>query len=143
MSTRCPHCHGKKSIRDSKTFSVEIPRGVQNGKEIVFEGEGDVVSTALPGDVVFKVVVKKNSNFRRDGKNLYSKLRISFKEAVIGFEKEIKHLDGRVIKVVKKGSSNCNELVRVEKEGMPSEEGGLGDLFVELIYSLPKKISIK
>ncbi len=85
----CTHCHGHKTVSESKNFTVKVNRGIENGKQIVFEGEGDVVETALPGDVIFKVNVKKDKNFRRDGNDLHTKLQITFKEAILGFEKEI------------------------------------------------------
>ena len=48
----CPVCSGRKQIHENKNFKVQIEKGMKDGEEIIFEGEGDAVETALPGDVV-------------------------------------------------------------------------------------------
>ena len=100
------------------------------------------MESALPGDVIFNILIQKDKDFRRDGMDLHTKLEISFEEAILGFEKDIKHLDDRIIKVMKAGTSNCNEKVRILGEGM-KVNGASGDLYVEIIYSLPNRINLK
>lgn len=53
----CPKCRGKKSVHENKNFKVDIEKGVKDNEEIVFEGEGDAIETALPGDVIVKISI--------------------------------------------------------------------------------------
>lgn len=93
----CPVCRGRKFVTESKNFKVQIDRGIEDGHEIVFEGEGDAIQTALPGDVIISIRVAKNSKFERKGDDLYTKMNIDFEEALMGFDRNIGHLDGRLI----------------------------------------------
>ena len=56
-----------------------------NDEKIVFEGEGDAVSNAIPGDVIVVIKVSRDSRFRRDGDDLFTKIDITFEEAILGF----------------------------------------------------------
>lgn len=76
-----------------------IEKGIKDGDEIVFEGEGDAIETALPGDVIITVKVLNDEKFIRKGDDLYSKIKIDFKEAIFGFNRNLTHLDSRKITV--------------------------------------------
>lgn len=103
--TKCPYCHGHKTVSENKSFNVQIEKGISDNHSITFKGEGDSVVNALPGDVEVTVRITPDANFERKGDDLYTKLNISFKEAILGFNKNIIHLDGRVINVSKAGTS--------------------------------------
>ena len=53
--------------------------------------------------MVIKVQTLPNSVFERAGNDLKSTVKISLKQALLGFEKELTQLDGRVIKINRKG----------------------------------------
>ncbi len=143
--SKCPVCHGHKTVSDTKNFKVNVEKGVFDGHEIVFKGEGDSVPSALPGDVVFSVHVKKNKNFVRKGDDLHTKLKIEFKDALMGFNETIKHLDDRLVNLSKNGVSQPHEILKIQDEGMPKKDNPneKGDLFVEIVFNLPKRINIK
>ena len=37
----CKTCHGRKTVHETKTMDINIPRGMPNEHEIIFRGEGD------------------------------------------------------------------------------------------------------
>ena len=92
--SKCPYCHGHKTVSENKSFNIVIEKGIEDFHEIKFEGEGDVHHNAIPGDVIVRIRVTKNPKFERKGDDLYAKLNISFKEAILGFNKNLIHLDG-------------------------------------------------
>ena len=42
---------------ETKTLPVQIPAGVTNDQEMFYQGEGDLVESAIPGDLVVKIKV--------------------------------------------------------------------------------------
>lgn len=80
---------------------------------VVFANAGDEKPDYLPGDVRFILRTTPHSKFIREGDNLRYKLTITLLEvcylrllelirkALVGFTKEIKHLDGHKVQVVR------------------------------------------
>jgi DnaJ-class molecular chaperone len=95
----CSHCRGKRVVGDSKTVKLDVERGMASGDTIVLEREGEQVPDMIPGDVVFTIKQKKDKNFSRVGDNLYTNREISLKEALLGFQTEIKHVGGHFVTV--------------------------------------------
>ena len=74
-----------------------------DGERVVFEGEGDENPEHAAGDVVFVLNTLPHATFVRDGVDLKIKRRISLREALLGFEFTLKHLDGVDIVVKREG----------------------------------------
>merc|ERR1712199_71433 len=89
---QCPHCKGKQLVDGPKELKIEIEKGMPNGHEVVFKGAGEQHPDMMPGNVVFKLKTNRHPYFTRRGNNLYMKMEITLKEALLGFTKEIKHL---------------------------------------------------
>lgn len=144
-SATCPVCGGRRLVSESKSFKVGIDRGVSNGHEILFEGEGDSIIEALPGDVKFIIEIAPHARFRREGDDLYANLEISFYESMFGFSKKITHLDDRTVEISKTGVSQHNSFIIVKGEGMPKKDSpqNFGDLYVEINFKLPQRINDK
>jgi DnaJ family protein B protein 4 len=82
-----------------KIVQVEIPRGAKNQQSIRLSGYIDTISTATPADLIFVIKQKHHPIYTRKGFDLAMEIKISFKEALCGFDREIVHLDGRKIKI--------------------------------------------
>ena len=93
----CSDCHGQGRKEKRKTLSVKIPPGVDTGDRIRLAGEGEAGLNGGPaGDLYVQVAVRDHSIFRREGKDLYTEVPISFVDAALGGELEVPTLDGRV-----------------------------------------------
>ena len=69
-------------------------------------------------------------------------LKISLKDALIGFEKEIEHLDGHKVLIKKAGVTQPGETIRIKGEGMPvHQRGDTGDLLVDIEIQIPEKLT--
>lgn len=179
----CPHCQGNKVIDHTAHYTLDITPGMPEGHEVVFEGEADESPDWEAGDVVLRVRSKREKGaWRRKETSLYWKqtigideVRHSFHErsigisdfylfqALLGFERNITHLDGRNLEIVRKGvtqpgsrdlldgfSNHIKYLtpstgfVQVIKgEGMPvfGNRNANGDLFIEYNVVLPAEVS--
>ena len=100
IKRRCPHCHGNKVIDHTGHYTLEVEPGMPEGHEVVFEGEADESPDWDAGDIVLRVRSKKESGgFRRKEASLYWRETIGVGEALLGFERNITHLDGRVLTI--------------------------------------------
>lgn len=57
--------------------------------------------------------------FTRDGNDLKCKVDISLKEAILGFERRIPHLDGHKIYIEEGEDIQDAKVLEIENEGMP------------------------
>ena len=81
-----------------------------------------------------------HSKFVRQGNDLKTRINISLKEALLGFTREITHLDGHIVEVERTGKVTKPGLMeRFKGEGMPVFEhyGDFGDLLVTYIVDMP------
>lgn len=64
-------------------------------------------------------------------------------QALLGFERNITHLDGRTLNVVRKGVTQPNFVQVIKGEGMPvfGRPSLKGDLFIEYNVILPLEVS--
>lgn len=96
-----------------------------------------------PGDVIFKLRQANHPRFRREGDNLHHEMHLSLREALLGYKRPIRHLDGRDVTVEHKGVTQPFEVRKVSGEGMPLHNfpSQHGDLFVKYIVDLPNKLN--
>jgi len=76
---------------------------MSDGHRIVFEREGDQHPDITPGDIIFTIKTIPHPLFTRKGNNLYAKVAITLADALLGFKKEIHHLDGHVVELNRTG----------------------------------------
>lgn len=63
--------------------------------------------------MIFKLRQVKHKLFRRDGNNLHVSLTISLREALLGFKKELIHLDGHPVVIERKGITKPDAVIAV------------------------------
>uniref|UniRef100_A0A8C7Q450 Uncharacterized protein n=1 Tax=Oncorhynchus mykiss TaxID=8022 RepID=A0A8C7Q450_ONCMY len=114
---RCKTCNGHKVERKKKILEVHIDKGMKGGQKIPFHGEGDQEPGLEPGDVVIVLDQQDHPVYQRQEDDLHMKMNIKLVEALCGFKKTIRTLDGRIpiyteIQVFPKGSHtfscHCN-----------------------------------
>jgi len=139
----CGNCGGQKVLDHTAHYTLEVVPGMPEGYEIVFEGEGDESPDWEPGDVVLKVRSgKSKGGWRRKETSLYWHESIGVDEALLGFERNLTHLDGHVVHLKREGVTQPNFVQVVKGEGMPwfDNPGLQGDLYVEYTVVLPSSL---
>ena len=162
----CNHCHGNGQVNEEKTLLITIPKGTKHMQKIIYVGEGHATRTSIPGDVIVTVKFREVPEWKRVQNDLVSTLQISFKEALFGFEKTVRLIDGKTKTISKKGVSNYNEEITFEDEGafVPMEDDEIfveydenskleawnqnkdirrGNLIFKIQFSLPEKLTDK
>lgn len=83
-----------------KMLKLNVEPGVTAGTRYCFKEEGDRSPTTIPADIIFIVVDKPHTSFRRENlHNLVFSQEIDLCQALVGFQFVINTLDKRQLKV--------------------------------------------
>jgi len=142
IKTPCKKCRGAGRIEKEKTLEIKIPAGVETGSRLRVNGEGEAgVNGGPAGDLYVVLHVAEHESFERQGENLYSAVPVSFAQAALGAEIEVRTLDGTENLKIPAGTQT-GTVFRVKSQGMPRLGGrGLGDLFVAVTLVTPKTLT--
>jgi molecular chaperone DnaJ len=134
----CTRCSGEGRTIGREWLDVQIPPGVGDGSFVRLPGCGNAGRRgAPPGDFVLAVQVDAHPAFRREGEDLFGRVRVSMTEAALGAHVEVETPEGPVTIEVPAGTQN-GQRFRLRKRGMPRlGEAGRGDLFVEAQVVIP------
>lgn len=138
----CHKCHGQGRVQETKTLSVKIPAGVDNGDRIRLSGEGEAGMHGAPaGDLYVQIRIKPHDIFEREGNNLISEVPVSFTMAALGGELEIPTLDGKV-KLKIPAETQSGKMFRLRGKGVkPARGGSVGDLLCRVVVETPINLS--
>ena len=143
VKEKCPDCYGSGYVSVKKTIEVTIPAGIDDGQCVRIQGKGEPGINGGPrGDLLVAVMISPDPEFRRDGYNIMSNVRISYPTAVLGGEIKVRTVDGEVIYEVKPGTASGTN-VRLKGKGMPTVRNKevRGDHYITLIVDVPSKLT--
>ncbi|HET9510512.1 MAG TPA: molecular chaperone DnaJ [Sphingomonas sp.] len=141
----CTRCRGEGRIDKTKTLSVSVPAGVDEGTRIRLNGEGEAGQRGAPaGDLYIFLHVRKHALFEREGTTLYARAPISFTTAALGGEIQIPGPDGTPNTIRIAAGTQSGREVRQRGAGMPVLQGrGRGDLVVRIEVETPTRLSAR
>lgn len=140
----CEKCGGSGHEKKNSRIKINIPKGAENGTRLRLGGEGEAGQRGGgPGDLYVIVHVKQHPRFVREGPHLLTELDITYPQAVLGAELEIKTLDGKA-KIKVPPGTQPGTILRLRGKGVNSMRArGRGDLHVKINLVVPKKVSGK
>ena len=137
----CTHCGGTGFVNNSSSVKIKLPKNVTEGQKIKLKGKGRVDSYGRRGDM-YLVVHIKDGEYQIDGTTLIKEVEITPTEAVLGTQKDIETLHGKInIKIPKMVSSG--QALRLKELGLPDKNGKYGDLKVKMKIVIPKDLNFK
>jgi molecular chaperone DnaJ len=139
----CKTCGGSGALRQSKTISVKVPAGIDNGQRIRVQGEGEAgYRGSSAGDLYLVVTVQSSKEFNRDGFTLLKELPISFTQAALGTKIILKTLDGDIELKIPAGTQS-GTVLKVKGKGVPNinDPSRRGDLLITTRVVTPAKLS--
>ena len=120
----------------SRTYSVNLPRGVRPGQKLRLAGG----SGSTAGDLFLRVELKPHERFRLEELDLYCDLPLTPWEAALGIEVPVRTIDGSIKIRIPAGTSSGRK-IRLRGRGFPNPKGPDGDLYVEIKIVLPKELT--
>ncbi len=140
----CPICHGAGRVQHTKTLSVKVPAGVDEGDQIRLAGEGEAGENGgPPGDLFVQIRLKPHSLFKREQDDLYCEMPVSFATTVLGGELEVPTLDGRASIKIPPGTQS-EKLFRLRGKGVRNVRSGqTGDLYCRISVETPVNLTAR
>jgi molecular chaperone DnaJ len=134
----CDVCNGEGREITEKTYTVDIPAGVDTGSTLRLTGFGAVgVRGAPAGDLYVQIRVMPHPRFDREGADLVHRLHLSFTQAALGAVISFETLDGAEDLVIPRGTQT-GKVFRLRGRGVPHVRGrGRGDLLVAVMVETP------
>ncbi len=128
---------------NGKNIRITIPAGIENGQTIKIAGHGGPGRNGGPkGDLYITFSIENNTDFKRDGNNLYKNVDLDLYTAVLGGELTVDTFDGKAKLKVKPETQN-GTTVKLKGKGFPvyKKEGQFGDLFITYMVKTPTHLS--
>ncbi len=140
----CTTCSGAGRVRTTKTISVNIPAGIDDGEILNVRGQGDAgVNSGPPGDLHITVEVQPHPIFKREGYDVWCEIPITFAQASLGDEIMVPTLDGFVSYSIHPGTQP-GDTFKLRNKGIPHISGrGRGDQYVRVTIEVPRKLTEK
>ena len=145
FKSSCQECRATGVRRAKHKLTVKIPAGVEDGMQLRLRGEGDTgTNGGRRGELYVLIRVRAHSNFERHESHLQTNITISYVEAVLGTEVELKGLTGETLSVKIPAGAQHGSLLRLRNKGLPSVDSrDTGDLLVHVTVEIPKNISAR
>ncbi|KAL1340805.1 hypothetical protein HN51_027269 [Arachis hypogaea] len=138
----CDQCANVKFEREGYFITVDIEKGMQDGQEVLFYEDGEPIVDGEPGDLRFRIRTAPHDIFRREGNDLHTTVTITLVQALVGFEKTIKHLDEHLVDISTKGITKPKEVRKFKGEGMPLHVSTKkGNLYVTFEVLFPTSLT--
>ena len=128
---------------NGKQVRITIPAGVADGQVIKLKGYGgEGINGGPAGDLYITFKIAEDSVFKRLGDDLYVDVEMDLYTAVLGGEKVIDTLEGKVKLKIKPETQNGTK-VRLKGKGFPvyKKEGQFGDLIITYSVTIPTNLT--
>lgn len=123
-------------------IQVRIPAGVESGQKLRIAGKGAASPSGGPaGDLMLEIHVTGDSRFRREGKDLFTTVKIPFSGACLGTSVAVETLEETKRIKVKPGTQNGSR-IRLKGFGVPGRPGSQpGDLYAVIEIAVPEALN--
>jgi DnaJ homolog subfamily A member 2 len=137
----CKACKGKKISETTKKIEVAIEQGTPTDHIVKFSCEGNEIPGAEAGDLLVKIGVKKHKTFTRNGADLFVDKELTLKQALLGFNFQLKFLDGKDI-TISSITGECfphGAVKSVKGKGLPfyRDTMNFGNLIIKFTVKFP------
>ena len=139
----CLDCAGSGRVMQTRTLSVNIPAGIEEGTRIRIAGEGEAgLRGGPPGDLYIFLSIRPHAFFQRDGADIFCRVPVSMTTAALGGQFEVPTVDGGRTRVkVSEGTQNGKQY-RLKGKGMPVlRTRQSGDMYVQIVVETPQHLS--
>ena len=141
-SSACGTCSGQGVVKKPEEVSINIPAGVEDGMQLSVSGKGNIAPRdGIAGDLIVVIEEIPHDTLKRDGKNLHLDLYISYTDAVLGSDPQIKTISSKV-KIKLEAGIQSGKILRLRGKGLPSvDRYGSGDLLIHVNVWTPQELT--
>lgn len=138
---KCGSCSGLGySSYENTQVKIQVPSGVENGSQIVLEGEGEPsLKGGKNGDLIVLIVIKNDPLFKREGPHISIDVPVSYTQIVLGCDLIVPCVSGEKVVLKVPPLTQPTTKFRIKGKGIPYK-GDLGDMVAHLKLEVPKDL---
>ena len=138
IQTPCADCRGEGRRNESRTLTVDIPGGVDEGSTLRLAGHGPAGFRGGPNGALFvHLTVEADPTFERSGTDLHAAVHVPVTLAALGGSVPFDTLDDARDLAIAAGTQS-GAVIPLKGLGVPKIRGrGRGDLFVHVQVDTP------
>lgn len=144
VKNKCTRCHGQGVVKEERPIKVKIPDGVSDGMRLLIHGEGEAGEHGGPsGDLYVLIGVREHAEFKRDGDDIISRLKLDLPGLALGCERQISTILGQENISIKAGTQS-GDVITLYGKGVPNvRTGRRGDHHIYIQAVTPTKLSAR
>ncbi|MEO0947221.1 MAG: molecular chaperone DnaJ [Cyanobacteria bacterium J06641_5] len=146
IEEKCETCGGAGRLQKTKQIAITIPPGVDHGTKLRVSGEGDAGHRGgSAGDLYVYLFVEEDPEFKRDGIDILSTLRVSYLQAILGCQVAVNTVDGQEEILTIPAGTQPNTVLKLEGLGVPrlGNVVSRGDHLIAIRVEIPNRLSAK
>jgi DnaJ-class molecular chaperone len=129
---------------EKQTIYLTVPFGIDDNEIIILRDMGNSINQTIKGDIKICINITNGTLFQRRGLDLVYKKAITLKEALCGFEFEMKHMNGKSMNF--KNLANPTIIKPGFKKVIPDfgmkREAHVGNLIIDFDVTFPDELTI-
>ena len=136
---------GNVKMVEKQTIYLNVPQGIDDNEVVLLREMGNTINQTIKGDVKVCITIQNDTSFERRGLDLIFKKKITLKEALCGFEFEIKHINGKTLNfknVVNHAIIQPGYKKMIPDFGM-KRESNTGNLIIDFNVAFPEQLPIE
>ena len=132
--SNCDKCNNKGFNVVSNKVEIDVPKGVENERQLTFKGLGEYPKTEneVIGDLVIIIKIDEGVFFKRNGADLVYENNITWKESIVGKSILVPHFEKEfTVDTATLGVINPTKRYLIHKKGLPNGRGDYGNLYLK------------
>lgn len=128
------------TLPDGARIRIDIPKGVASGFKVRLKDRGAEGPGGKRGDLYVTFNVQPDPQYRREGDDLYTTVRVNAFEAMLGVKRSVRTPYDKQIKITIPKGSQPGDRLRLRNQGVQTATA-TGDLYVEIAVDIPKNLT--
>jgi DnaJ-class molecular chaperone len=129
-------------IFEMETIYVTVPKGMDDGEIIILRDKGNVLREDCKGDIKLFIKIINETDFKRSGLDLILEKTITVKEALCGFNFDIKYITGKTYTITNNSGNIVSHGYRKTIPNMGfTRDDHTGNLIIMFTVKFPEKIA--
>jgi len=142
IASPCSDCRGEGRRTEERTYTVEVPAGVDDANTLRLTGRGHAGPRGGgTGDLFVHLRVRPHPVFTREGTTIVHDLHVPVAQAALGVTFDYETLDGSEELVLPAGTQTGRQFT-IRGRGVPRVDGrGRGDMVVRIVVDTPAELT--
>ncbi len=142
-NNKCNNCYGDRYISgEEEEISYTIPKGLMDGMSLMLRGQGNIGKNGRVGNLVLDCRIEQNLEYKIDGLNLLTNLKIKYSTLLFGGKIDITTPEKETFEIDVPATTDCLAKFTIKNKGMFDIKNlnKRGDIIVSVVVDIPKNL---